>query len=141
MRRTFSTAVNNNGVNVWLLISRLALGGLMLTHGLPKLQNLFAGNVQFADPFGIGPTVSLALVVFAEVVCSLLLILGLATRFASVPLIIDMLVAIFYAHASQPIGKKELAIMYLVFFIGLCIIGAGQYSVDASITRKSRNRY
>jgi putative oxidoreductase len=141
MRRTFSTTVNNNGVNVWLLISRLAIGALMLTHGLPKLQNLMAGHVQFADPFGIGPTVSLALVVFAEVVCSLLLILGLATRFASVPLIIDMLVAIFYAHASQPIAKKELAIMYLVFFIGFCIIGAGQYSVDAYISRKNRSRY
>jgi len=141
MRRTFSTAINSNAVNIWLLIARLAIGALMLTHGLPKLQTLMAGNVHFLDPFGLGPTVSLALVVFAEVVCSLLLIIGLATRFASVPLIIDMLVAIVVAHGAQPIAKKELAILHLVFFIGFCIMGAGKYSVDASIGGKGRSKY
>ncbi|GEO09724.1 DoxX family protein [Segetibacter aerophilus] len=141
MRRTFSTAVNNNAVNVWLLIARLAVGALMLTHGIPKLQNLISGNVQFADPFGIGPTATLALTVFAEAFCSILLILGLATRLASVPLIINMLVAIFYALASQPLAKKELAIFYLIFYIGFLILGGGKYSLDSLIGRKNRSRY
>jgi putative oxidoreductase len=140
MRRTFSTTVNSNGVNTWLLIARVVVGALMLTHGLPKLQKLVAGNVQFLDPIGLGPTVSLGLVVFAEVICALLIILGLATRFASVPLIINMLVAIFVAHAGQAIGKKELPIMFLIFFVGFCIIGAGRYSLDAVVGGKSRNR-
>ncbi|MCW3082175.1 DoxX family protein [Segetibacter sp.] len=141
MRRTFSTAVNNNGVNIWLLIARLVVGALMLTHGIPKLQNLVSGNVQFADPFGIGATASLALTVFAEAFCSILLILGLATRLASVPLIINMLVAIFYAHATQPLAKKELAIVYLIFFVGFLILGGGKYSVDSLIFGKNRSRY
>jgi putative oxidoreductase len=139
MRRTFSTAVNNNGVNIWLLIARLVVGALMLTHGIPKLQNLVSGNVQFADPFGIGATASLALTVFAEAFCSILLILGLATRLASVPLIINMLVAI--AHATQPLAKKELAIVYLIFFVGFLILGGGKYSVDSLIFGKNRSRY
>ena len=141
MRRTFSTAVNNNGVNIWLLIARLAVGAFMLTHGIPKLETLIAGNVQFADPFGIGPTGSLALTVFAEAFCSVLLILGLATRLASIPLIINMLVAIFYALAAQPLGKKELAIFYLVFYIGFCILGGGKYSLDAFISGRNKSRY
>lgn len=141
MRRTFSTAINNNGVNIWLLIARLAIGALMLTHGIPKLQSLLSGNVQFADPFGVGPTSTLALTVFAEVFCSILLILGLATRLASVPLIINMLVAIFYALASQPLAKKELAIFYLIFYLGFLILGGGKYSLDSLIAPKSRSRY
>jgi putative oxidoreductase len=141
MRRSFSTAVNSNAVNVWLLIARLAVGALMLTHGIPKLQSLISGNVQFADPFGIGTTPTLALTVFAEAFCSILLILGLATRLASVPLIINMLVAIFYALASQPLAKKELAIFYLIFYIGFLILGGGKYSLDSLIARKNRSRY
>jgi putative oxidoreductase len=141
MRRTFSTAINNNGVNIWLLIARLAVGALMLTHGIPKLQSLLSGSVQFADPFGVGQASTLALTVFAEVFCSILLLLGLATRLASVPLIINMLVAIFYALASQPLVKKELAIFYLIFYLGFLILGGGRYSFDSLITPKSRSRY
>lgn len=140
MKRTFSTTVSSTGVNVWLLISRLAVGSFMLTHGLPKLQKLLAGNVQFADPFGLGPTASLAFAVFAEVFCSLLLIFGLATRLASVPLMVTMLVAIVVVHGSDPFGKKELGLLYLVFYIGFCILGGGKYSVDALIS-KNRSRY
>ena len=141
MRRTFSTAVNNNAVDVWLLISRIAVGAFMLTHGIPKLQSLIAGNVQFADPFGLGPTTSMALTVFAEVLCSVLLILGLATRFATIPLIINMCVAVFVAHAGQPFGKKELALLFLVLYLGFCLLGGGRYYLDSLISRRSRSRY
>ena len=113
----------------------------MLTHGIPKLQSLIAGNVQFADPFGLGPTTSMALTVFAEVLCSVLLILGLATRFATIPLIINMCVAVFVAHAGQPFGKKELALLFLVLYLGFCLLGGGRYSLDSLISRRSRSRY
>ncbi len=136
IKRTFYTDMNINAVNLWLLLSRLAIGVIMLSHGLPKLSTLLAGNVQFADPFGLGPTASLALVVFAEAVCSFLLILGMATRLATIPLIITMLVAIFYAHGSDPFQKKELAVVYLIIFIGFLITGPGRYSIDSMIGRK-----
>ena len=112
----------------------------MLTHGIPKFQSLMAGNVEFADPFGIGQTPSLVLTVFAEAGCAILLILGLATRFATIPLIITMLVAVFYAHGSDPFGKKEMAVLYLVMFIGFLILGAGRYSLDHLISGKSGRR-
>lgn len=140
IKRTFSTSVNSNAVNLWLFIARVAVGIFMLTHGLPKLQKLLDGNVQFADPFGIGASTSLLLTVFAEVVCAFLLVLGLATRFATIPLMITMLVAGFNIHASDPFGKKEMALLYLLFFIGLFILGAGRYSVDSFIGGKGKNR-
>jgi putative oxidoreductase len=141
LRRSFSTAVNAGAVNFWLLISRVAIGAMMFSHGWPKFQKLMAGGeIQFADPFGIGPAASLALTVFAEAACSLLLVFGLATRLATIPLIITMLVAIFYAHAGDPFGKKEMAVIYLLMYIGILILGAGKYSVDHAIAGKGGKR-
>lgn len=140
MKRLFSTTVHVTAIHIWLLISRIAIGAIMLTHGLPKFEKLMAGNVQFADPFGMGPTVSLALATFAEAGCSILLILGLATRFATIPLMITMLVAILYAHAADPFGRKELPLIFFILFTGFLILGAGKYSIDHLIAGKSKSR-
>lgn len=140
MKKVFSTQVSSNALNVWLFVFRIAVSAMMLTHGLPKFNALMTGNIQFADPFGLGPGPSLALVVFAEAACSILLILGLATRFATVPLIINMAVAILYAHAADPFGKKELATMYLVIYVGFLILGAGKFSIDHLIAGKNKTR-
>jgi len=141
MIKLFSTRVGNGALNAWLLISRLAVGSFMLTHGIPKIQKVLAGNMQFADPIGIGSAPSLLLVVFAEALCAFLLILGFATRFASLVLIINMSVIAFIANAHEPFGKKEVALLYLVFFVGFLILGGGKYSIDNLIGGKSRSRY
>ena len=141
MNRLFSTNTSSPAVNFWLFIMRVFIGLLMLTHGIPKLQMLMAGHVQFANPFGIGETPSLVLTIFAEFLCSVLLILGLAVRLAVIPLIINMVVAVFIALAGQPFAKKELAVIYLVIYFGLLILGAGKYSVDHLIAGgKGRRR-
>jgi len=69
-----------------LFVVRLSVAALMLTHGLPKLSKLMAGGeIQFADPIGLGPTLSLILVVFSEVFCSILIAIGFKVRLASIP--------------------------------------------------------
>lgn len=117
-------------VDFGLLIFRLMVGGLMLTHGYGKLMRLFEGNFRFADPIGLGPEISLTLTVFAEFVCSLLIMFGLFTRLAAVPLIIAMLVAALIQHGGDSIGEKEKALLYLGSFILLFYKGAGRYSLD-----------
>lgn len=117
-------------LHVWLLILRLAVAGFMLTHGLPKLMNVLDGNWEFGDPLGLGTRPSLVLTIFAEVGCSLLILLGLFTRFATLPLLFTMLVAIFVVHAADPLGKKELAILYALLFATLFFTGPGKYSID-----------
>jgi putative oxidoreductase len=141
MKTILSTNINNGALNFWLFVARVAIGCFMLTHGIPKFQTLMSGHVKFADPFGIGTTPSLILSVFAEFLCSVLLILGLAVRFAAIPLIINMLTAILIAHGGQPFAKKELALLYLVFYLGFLIMGAGKFSVDHLIAGgKGRRR-
>ena len=128
----FNTDFNATRWQWMILIIRLSIASMMLVHGVSKLDKLFVdGPVQFGDPIGIGATASLALVVFAEIVCSVLLGLGLATRWAC----ITMLVAVFITHAEHPFGKKEMGLMYLLFYMMLLVIGPGKYSLDALITK------
>lgn len=71
--------------------------------------------------------------IFAEVVCSVLLIVGLFTRFAALSLAITMAVAFFIAHNGQLTGAKpgELAFVYLAGFLTLLFAGGGKFSADA----------
>ena len=114
-----------------LLLVRLLSGGMMLTHGIPKIDRLMGeGPVKFADPFGLGPEISLVLVLFAEVACSILVMIGLKTRLATLPLMFTMLVAAFYIHGADPFGEKELPLLFFTVFGSILISGAGRYSVD-----------
>ena len=105
---------------------------MLYGHGWGKLLRLFGDDpIKFSDPFGIGPPASLALVVFAELFCAFLIAIGLFTRQAAIPLIITMLVAIFYAHLGDPFPKIEKALMYLTAYVSLLLTGPGWYSLDA----------
>ncbi len=136
MKKIFTTNYSPLAFNLATLILRLSAGGFMLTHGVPKLQRLLAGEMQFADPFGLGPGVSLVLAVFAEFLCSILLILGLGTRLATIPLLVTMGVAAFISHGADPFGRKELALFYMAAYIVLLLLGSGKISVDHLLFKK-----
>jgi putative oxidoreductase len=121
--------LNRLDMNIGLLILRLSAGGMMLTHGYPKLLKLFGGGeIQFFDFLGIGTTASLALAVGAEVVCSVLLMVGVKTRLVVLPLIFTMAVAAFLVHAADPFAKQEKALMYLMMYLTLLFTGGGKYA-------------
>ena len=122
-------------LDLGLLIIRLAVSGFMLTHGYPKLIHFAERAERFSDPLGIGSTASLALVVFAEFFCSILLFLGLFTRFALVPLIITMAVVVFIVHGDDPFGDKEKALLFLVPYMALFLTGPGHWSFDRKLRK------
>lgn len=137
MKYIWSVRQNEKGLNLILLLIRIGVGFMMLTHGIPKLQKFFAAEpVQFAQIMGMSASVSLALAVFAEVFCSVLIIFGLGTRLAVIPLIITMAVAAFHIHAEDPFAKQEMALHYLLFYILLLVTGSGKYSLDYLIDRQ-----
>ncbi|MBO9620013.1 MAG: DoxX family protein [Niabella sp.] len=122
-------------VSVALLLLRVTSGSAMaLNHGLKKLTgfNQIAAR-GFADPFHIGTKLSLGLATFAEFFCALLVVAGLLTRLATLPLIIAMFVALFHAHGGDFFGQGESAGIYLVIFLVILIIGPGKYSMDKAI--------
>ncbi len=113
-----------------LLILRLVFGIGMITHGWPKFQKVLSGNFKFGDPIGLGPEVSLILAVFAEFICSILVIIGLGTRLATIPLMTTMSVVFFIVHADDGFGTKEKAFLFLGAFLVLFLTGPGKYSID-----------
>ena len=135
MKKIFSVENNSRTFDAVLLFVRISVAVLMLTHGIPKLTNLLSGDPQFVGVMGMSPETSLALAVFAEVVCSLLILVGFGTRLATIPLIITMIIAVFMIHADDPFAKQEMGIHYLVAYIALLIAGSGRYSVDALVTK------
>ncbi|MCF7786164.1 MAG: DoxX family protein [Prosthecobacter sp.] len=121
-----------------LLILRVALGfSMLMLHGRGKLLNFSTMAEKFAILPGIPGNVNLGLAIFAEVVCSALLIAGLFTRFAALMLAITMGTAFFFFHksalvdvAASGIKSGELAMVYLIAYVTLLFTGAGKYSVD-----------
>lgn len=141
IKTIFNPGMYPNSLNLALLLLRLAAGVFMLTHGMGKFSNLFGAEpIKFADPIGIGESASLVLAVFAEVVCSLLLIFGIATRFAAIPLLITMLLAVLIVHANDEFGRKELPLLYGVVYLSIALAGAGKFSVDHLIYKNIKRK-
>jgi len=115
-----------------LLILRVWLGlTMLLNHGIPKLTAFADTAAKFPDPFGIGAKASLSLALFAEVVCSALLVIGFFTRPAALALAITMGTAFSLVHkGSLGQGGGELAFMYLAGYLALLFAGAGRFSFD-----------
>lgn len=118
-----------------LFVLRLSLAAFMLPHGYPKLANFAERMDKFSDPFGLGSPTSLALAVFAEFFCSILLAFGLFTRFALVPLMVTMATVVFIVHAGDPFGDREKALLYLLPYIALFFTGPGKISIDGLIKK------
>ena len=128
-------------IDVGLLVLRVWLGlSMLLLHGWSKVEKYAGMSQGFPDPLGVGPAMSLNLVIFAEVLCALLLVVGLAARLASIPLVVTMAVAFFVIHGGTLVGEGngEMAFIYLAGFVGLLIAGPGRYSFDHYILRAFR---
>jgi len=114
-----------------VLLLRVSAGGTMFwQHGWPKIMSFTERMDGFSDPFGLGSTFSLILIIVAEVLCSALVVLGLWTRVALIPLIIGMAVIIFMVKGDAPFKEQELAVVYLFAFVALLFTGSGRFSVD-----------
>ena len=121
-----------------LLILRVSLGfSMLLLHGRGKMLGFAATAEKMNGLLGLPGNVNAGLAVFAEVVCSALLIAGLFTRFAALMLAATMGTAFFFVHKSALVdvvatGVKsgELAMVYLIAYVTLLFTGAGKISVD-----------
>jgi putative oxidoreductase len=134
MKKLFSTNFTSGSVNFSLFLLRVVFGGLIFfQHGYEKLIKFSTARNGFPDPFKIGASLSFSLVAFAEGICSILIVLGLLTRLAAIPLVISMGVVVFIIKEHASIGEKELPVMYLCAFLVILFTGPGKASVDKLI--------
>jgi putative oxidoreductase len=133
MKKLLSTKYSAGAFSTAMLVLRLGVGILMLMHGYTKLMKFSTMKNDFMNFMGIGSTMSLALVVFAEFFCSVFLILGLFTRLATIPSIIATCVMVFMANKGDVFGKGELATLYLISYIVILFVGPGRASIDSMV--------
>lgn len=129
-----------------MILVRLAVGAVFLSEGIQKFLFPAALGVGRFTKIGIpAPEFMAPFVGVVEIGCGALLILGLLTRLAAIPLIIDMLVAIattkipirlksgFWAMAHEARTDYTMLLAALFFLI----VGAGRWSMDAGLAGKA----
>lgn len=123
--------------DIGLLAARIVFGlGMAYGHGWDKLIHFGEKANGFPEVLGIGSEISLALAVFSEFFCAILLALGFASRFVLIPLIITMAVAVFDVHAGDPFSSMEKGVLYLGAYLTLFFTGPGKISIDKLSSKK-----
>lgn len=117
-----------------LLFLRVSAGLLLLVvHGLPKLLNLQTEMTKIEDPLGLGPAVTLSFAVFAEVLCPLLIALGLFTRLACLPILAVLGVSLTLVHPEWSLAEGQFAWLLTIIFVTLLIGGAGHLALGRNL--------
>jgi len=133
MNKFLSTKYSAGAFNFGMFILRVVLGLLVASHGYAKLIKFSSLRYKFMNFMHLGSTTSLSLVIFAELFCSIFLILGLFTRLASVFTIITMFVVVFVASHGNIFDQGERGAIYLATSIMILLCGPGKISIDGMI--------
>ena len=96
--------------DVGLLFLRVSAALFLLwVHGLPKLLHFSSELQRIEDPLHLGAQVTLCLAIFAEVLCPLLIFVGIFVRLACVPILFLLAVAVFWVHPEWSLEQGQFA--------------------------------
>lgn len=122
------------------LLTRLSIGAVFLEAGWGKLHNLDKVIAFFAELGIPAPHLQAPFVAGTELVCGFLILVGLVSRFAAVPLIISMIVAIITAKKGDISSVTDLfnlsEYLYIVGLVWIIFYGAGCLSLDHWVGKK-----
>ena len=124
-----------------LLFLRVSAALLLLQiHGLPKLLHWSSELQQIEDPFGLGATLTLSMAGCAEVVCPILLILGVFARLACLPVLAVLGVALVVVHPDWTLEQAQFAWLFTILFAGLAITGPGAWAIRPDVRRRGTHQ-
>lgn len=118
-----------------MLLLRVALASVMIAHGWAKVHHGLAHHVQLVQSLGMPGWLAYASAA-AELGGGILVLIGLVTRFASLFILMDMLVAIVKVHLPNGLtgapGKPgyEFPLTLAAIALSLLLLGAGPIAVD-----------
>src|SRR5580704_6150010 len=131
--RSLLMSGDDRSTSAGLLILRVFVSlPIFIKHGLEKLTGYSTMVRHFPDPIYIGAHASLAYALLADGICSLCLVLGLATRPAALVSLINLAVAFLLVHHAAFLSNDhaELVLLYIGGVLALLIAGPGRYSAD-----------
>ena len=131
MKKLMSIGYSDTAFNLALFVLRVGGGLLILVaHGYVKFEGFNRIAPKFVNFLGMGSNVSLSLSIFAELFCAIFVILGLFTRLACIPLVINMAIAVGVGHNYDVFKTAEKAALFFLIFFTILLVGPGKYSVD-----------
>jgi len=137
VKSLFTTNTNSSAISFGLLVLRVGALSLFLKHGIEKLTGYSTMVQHFPDPIHIGAHASLAFALLSDGICSVLVMIGLATRLAAAVILVNILTAFFFVHHAAYFSDRhvELVATYIIIFLTLLFTGAGRFSIDARLKR------
>jgi putative oxidoreductase len=136
--RIFRTHLGQRSFGIGLLLLRLGSGLILfLKHGLEKLTGYSTMVQHFPDPLHVGAHFGLAFALLSDGICSVLVVLGLATRPAAAWILINLLTAFFFVHHAAFFSQShvELVALFITVFAAIVFTGPGYLSVDALLEK------
>ncbi|KKB62907.1 LysR family transcriptional regulator [Robbsia andropogonis] len=128
-------------VDLGLLFLRTSASILLLAvHGWPKIINYTSQLQLIEDPLKIGRWFSLDFAIFAEVICPILMIVGIATRLAALPILIIIVMAVAIVHPDWSLAEGQFAWMLLIIFATVAIAGPGKYALSEAVIKRQSGR-
>ncbi len=123
-----------------LLLGRLAVGLLFVSTGWGKIHNI-PKVTAFFESLGIpAPGFHAVLVGYSELLCGAALVVGLLTRFATVPLIVSMTIALLTAKRGDIHGVFDLVgqdeFTYWVVLVMIAFLGPGKAAIDHFVAER-----
>lgn len=134
MNRLVSSSPLHTDLGILLL--RLVFGGLFTWHGYDALQHYDLYLSMSKSTIGLDAKLEFNLVVFSQFIGGILIVLGLLTRFAVIPIFVTMSVAFFVAHKNDPFFQKELPFAYWLFCLVIFVLGSGRFSTDHLLQKR-----
>lgn len=149
LRRLFSLSFLKPDFDLALLLLRAGTGAnLFLKHGWEKIVYFRMMGHNFFDPLGIGHYTTFLMAFTTDVIFSVLIALGVATRWCCAFYFGLVFGAWWLRHhflywnpapgaPNHLAGSHgELVVVYLLLFIVMFVAGPGRYSVDAMLSRR-----
>jgi putative oxidoreductase len=125
-----------------LMLLRVGTGLILfMRHGWEKVSTLSLTNPHFPSVLGLGHNGTWMMAMLSDGILSLLLIVGLGTRWIALYSFLEIFIAWAFVHHFTFLGKSagadhgELIALYLSALLALMITGAGRYSLDAVLAR------
>lgn len=133
-------ATQNKRSDAAILFLRLFIGGVMLLHIIGKLQDYDNLLLTYHHILGLDASTSFAVITILEGVFAAMIMLGVATRFASAMMLIVVVMSIAEALLAEipDIATAKLNFVYMGIYIALLISGGGKYAFNVpNLLRKN----